>query len=280
MQRISPQLTATNGSGKRLNSEHNLLSFPNVQPGSQVGLRKSAQPLTFTLGFTKSDMSLVGFFDMLGTRDSVMSDGFDDLISLDFAGPASSAARLFPSVRIAVFSDSVIISSKVASRVAFLKAVIFMQSHWIADFLFVRGGIACGDIRWVDHSIFDPKDRELTNFSCARVYGKGLVLAHDLEQRSGPGAISYLTESAANLLTKVHPNAVLDCITPMLCWETSVGARRLLGYAQINLERYPDEGHGRRHALATQRYWEQVVLLGKALPLSFHVQRESEDGEA
>lgn len=214
-------------------------------------------------------MPLVGFFDILGTREAVMSDRFDDLISLDFAGPVGAAAELIPSSRFAVFSDSVIVSAETGDEENFLRSVSLIYSHWNADLIDVRGGIAEGDIRWVDYEAVDKMFRSLKNLMFARVYGKGLVLAHELEQRSGPGAIAFLTERAAGALSKVEKNSVLPGIVPMLCWAPEARARLMVQYAASALEREPNEGAARRHAMATKHYWEQVVSQEKFLPDSY-----------
>lgn len=92
-------------------------------------------------------MAIVGFFDILGTREAVLQDRFSDLTALDFAGPAGIAAELIPSMRFAVFSDSVIASAESGDERSFLKAVALMYGQWFADFVLVRGGIAVGEIR-------------------------------------------------------------------------------------------------------------------------------------
>jgi hypothetical protein len=216
-------------------------------------------------------MALVGFFDILGTRDAVMKDRFSDLMALDFVGPAGLAAHLFPTVRFAAFSDSVIVSADTGYEEDFLKAVSVMYGQWYADFVLVRGGIAEGEIRWVDYTPVDEMFSKLSNLMFARVYGKGLVLAYELEQKSGPGAIPYLTERAADVFIQIEPNSVLPGVTPMLCWASEREANVIAGYAQVNLEHEPNEGHGRRHAIATSHYWSQVNEMKKFLPRHFQV---------
>jgi hypothetical protein len=54
--------------------------------------------------------SLVGFFDILGTKAAVRKGQFDDYCAFDFANPVGLAARKYPFARFAVFSDSAIIS--------------------------------------------------------------------------------------------------------------------------------------------------------------------------
>jgi hypothetical protein len=211
-------------------------------------------------------MPLVGFFDILGTREAIMSDRFSDLISLDFAGPVGLAARLHENVRFAVFSDSVIFSGEEDDAASFFSAVRSMYGQWYADFILVRGGIAEGEIRWVDYEPADALVRHCSNLMCSRVYGKGLVHAHELEQRCGPGAIAYLTERAASKLAEVDPNAVLGGISPMLCWASEREAKAILGYSGVNLEHESNEGAARRHALGTHHYWQQVVSQSKFLP--------------
>jgi hypothetical protein len=211
-------------------------------------------------------MSLVGFLDILGTTNKVMNDRFSDLEILDFSAAAGLAAKNFPSIRIAVFSDSVIISSEDGKEMDFLKAISYMYREWFADFIQVRGGIAYDEIQWIDH---DPSDRifgTLKNFACCRVYGRGLVQAYKLENRSGPGAITYLTEEAAVIIKGLHKNAVLEGISPMLCWSNELGAKTLQGYAKINVEHNSKQSEERKQALATQSYWQQVNNQKKYLP--------------
>lgn len=211
-------------------------------------------------------MALVGFFDILGTQAAVMADRFSDVTALDFAGPAGVAAQLFGAVRVAVFSDCVIVSSESGDGREFLRAVTLMYGQWSADCIQVRGGVAEGDIRWVDHDAVDVMCRRLPNFTCARVYGRGLVLAHQLESHSGPGAIAYVTERAAQVLLNIDGKSVLQGVAPMLCWASQRQAQVLVRYAAAGVEREPQEGDGRRHALGTKHYWEQVIAQEKFLP--------------
>jgi len=220
-------------------------------------------------------MALVGFFDILGTKDAVMNDQFDDLIALDFVAPVGFAARQYPSLRFAVFSDSVIVSAEEEDDSLFLMAVQYMYGQWYADFIFVRGGIADGEIRWVDYDLVDQMFNATPNLMYTRVYGKGLVIATELEQRSGPGAITFLTESSSDRLFAVNPNSVMHGTTPMLCWASEREANILVGYSKIHLESKSNNGVGRRHALATQYYWKQVLLQKKFLPDLYILPNES-----
>ena len=153
-------------------------------------------------------MALVGFLDILGTKEAVMRNSFSDLVALDFVGAVGAAAKLFPSLRYAVFSDSVIVSAEEDNAPEFLRAIQYIYGQWYADFILVRGGIAEGEIQWVDHKPVDEMFNQFSNLMYARVYGKGLVLAADLEQRSGPGAIAFLTEPAAALISSIWLYAV------------------------------------------------------------------------
>ena len=211
-------------------------------------------------------MALVGFFDILGTKDAVMNDRFSDLVALDFVGPVAIAARFYPKLRFAVFSDSVIVSAEDGDERSFLRAVTYINGQWLADYIFVRGGIATGDIRWVGSEHNDEMFRKYPNFMYARVYGKALILSHNLEQKSGPGAITFLTELAAQRLSSLDQNHVLPGTTPMLCWASEREAIALVGYSASKLESHPNESDGRRQALATKYYWEQVVARKQYLP--------------
>jgi hypothetical protein len=203
-------------------------------------------------------MALVGFLDILGTKNKVINERFSDYEMLDFTGAAGLAAKYFPLTRIAVFSDSIIISSENGNEIDFLKAISYMYGQWFADFIQVRGGIALSDIRWIEYDPADNIFAPLKNFVCSRVYGSGLVQAYELENRSGPGAITFLTEEAAEKLKTVSKNSVLEGITPMLCWADENEAKTLLGYSKINVEYNQTMNAERRHALATQFYWQHV----------------------
>lgn len=225
----------------------------------------NAGPLNLNIRII-THMALVGFFDILGTKDAVMNGHFSDSIARDFVGPVGIAAMDFPKLRFAVFSDSVIVSAEDGDDEDFLNAVTYINGQWLADWIFVRGGVAAGDIRWVDSPINDKKFDQYPNLMYARVYGKALILAHDIEQKSGPGAIVFLTEPAAERVSAINPNCVLPGATPMLCWASERVATLLVHYAASKLENHPKEGNARRQALATQYYWGQVVAQKRFLP--------------
>lgn len=201
-----------------------------------------------------------------------MADRFSDVDALEFVNTIGIAARFTPSVRFAVFSDSLIISTESTEIRPLLRAINFMYGNWFSEMVRVRGAISCGDIRWVDDAPSDELFRGRTNLTYARVYGKGLVIAHELEQKSGPGAICFLTESAAQLFRATEPNSVLDAHTPMLCWATKQQAETLEGYAVNFLERTQKDSAEWRHANATKHYCSSVIANGKFLPDSCAVQ--------
>lgn len=212
-------------------------------------------------------MALVGFFDILGTREDVLSGNVPDAASIDFSGPVVLAACNCPTIRFAIFSDSVIISSSENDASNFLRAASFMYGQWYADLIFVRGGVAEGEINWLADAAKAGLTRAaLPNLSSVRIYGKGLVLAYEIEQRSGLGAVTYLTENAAIRLRGAAPNSVLPGITPMLCWASEREALSLVKRDIDCFGRSAIEGPSRRHALATKYYWEQIVLQKKFLP--------------
>ena len=149
---------------------------------------------------------LVGYFDILGTKARVRKDRFDDLEISDFATPPEIIAKQFPSFRLAAFSDSVLLSAPPSSALDFLRAINFMTTNWSADLVFVRGGVALGEIIWLD-SI--SHERDLPNFTCARVYGKALVEAISLEHTSGPGIATFVSNNASALLEANVPGSIL-----------------------------------------------------------------------
>ena len=201
-----------------------------------------------------------------------MSDRFSDIDALEFVNAIGLAASFSPTIRFAVFSDSLIISAEATEIRPALRALNFMYGNWFSELVYVRGAISYGDIRWVDDGATDDLFRKRPNLTYARVYGKGLVTAHELEQKSGPGAISFLTDSAAELFRAAEPNSVLDGHTPMLCWATKQQAEGFEGYARIQLERTEKDSVEWRHANATKHFWSLVVSSEKFLPASYAIQ--------
>lgn len=119
-------------------------------------------------------MHLVGFFDILGTREKVMSDRFSDIDVVEFVNTIALAAGFTPTVRFAVFSDSLIISAEPSEIRPLLRAINFMYGNWFSELVHVRSAISYGDIRWVDDPHSDELFQGCRNLTYARVYGKGL----------------------------------------------------------------------------------------------------------
>ena len=209
-------------------------------------------------------MALVGFFDILGTRDAVMADRFGYTDSREFINAIGCAAEFSPSIRFAVFSDSLVFSAETEDVGAVLTAVSFMYGNWLSEMVNVRGAISCGDIHWPS-SYDDESFDKLDNFTYTRVFGKGLVTAYELEQRSGPGSICFLTGTAADVIRAHEPRSVLDGHTAMLCWATEREARGFDGYAKDHLSRSKKDSAEWRHAYAVQHYWSQVLTNNKFL---------------
>jgi hypothetical protein len=209
---------------------------------------------------------MVGFFDILGTRDAVMSDRFDDVDALEFVNPIGLVARVSPTVRFAVFSDSLIISAELSEIKPLLRAINYMYGNWLSELIYVRGAISYGEIRWVDDTPSDKLFRGLPNLTYGRVYGKGLVAAHELEQKSGPGVVCFLTEQAAELFRREELCSVLENLTPLLCWATQREAIACQGYAKLHLEKAEKDTLSWRHASATKHYWDMVVSQQRFLP--------------
>jgi hypothetical protein len=216
-------------------------------------------------------MHLVAFFDILGTRENVMSERFSDIDIVEFVNPIALAAGFTPTVRFAVISDCLIISAKPSEIQSLLRAINFMYSNWFSELVYVRGAIAYGDIRWVDDPHVDKVFQRYRNLIYARIYGKGLVAAYEFEQHSGPGAICFLTNSAANLFRKEEPNSVLDNGVPMLCWATEQEAKKAEGYVNLLLARADKDTREWRQLGATKQYWAMVVANGKFLPNNYSV---------
>lgn len=201
-----------------------------------------------------------------------MSDRFSDIDVLEFVNPIGITAGFTPTVRFVVFSDSLIIATEPTKIRPLLRAINFMYGNWFSELVYVRGAISCGDIRWVDDQVSDKSFKRYPNFTYARVYGKGLVIAYELEQKSGPGAVCFLTEQAAELLRSEESCSVLESHTPMLCWATEREAKVCKGYAKLHFERTDKDTTERRHAAATKHYWNTVISQQKFLPDDYSVQ--------
>jgi hypothetical protein len=213
--------------------------------------------------------NLVAFFDILGTKDLITCNKFDDLLSLDFTNPVGIVAARCSRMRCAVFSDSVILSSELDDALLMLKAIGFIYTQWFSDYIFVRGAIALGKVRWVDDENVDKKFKQCRNFMYARVYGQGLVDAHTLEGSSGPGAICFLTEGASKIFLSVKANSVLSGPVPALVWADRFRAENIQRYLELAQERAAGETHFKRHILATKYYFEQINKYEQYMPDEF-----------
>lgn len=215
-------------------------------------------------------MKLVGFFDLLGTSEKVKSDRFSDTDILEFVNAIGVAAEFTPNVRFAVFSDSLILTADPSEIQSLLRAINFMYANWFSELVYVRGGISCGDIQWVNDSSCDNSFRQLVNLTYSRIYGKGLVMAYQLEQQSGPGAICFLTQQAAAMFREKESASVLDGRVPMLCWATEEQAKKAEGYALSQAEG-SQESFGSKHYEAARHYWTSVMAHSKFLPAEYDI---------
>ena len=138
-----------------------------------------------------------------------MSRGeFSDSHAFDFSGAAVVAASRFSRSRFSAFSDCVILSVPANKPDDLISILCLLFENWLSDGILVRGGIAIGDIRWVDYEI-DHKLRRLKNFSFARVYGKAVSEAVEIERSSGPGVLPFASDDVADQVLSAVPDAVL-----------------------------------------------------------------------
>ena len=210
---------------------------------------------------------LVAFFDILGTQELVKQDRFSAFDILDFINPVGVAARFNPEFRFAAFSDSVVISADDSHIDRFVAVLCFLVSSWFADFVFARGGVALGEVSWVDQPSIDRSFR-LPNFQYCRIYGKALVEARELERASGPGAICFLSEVAAHQLDAASRSYVLPGLTPMLAWPDK---REALHLQRTFSEMLKKEASPltRRHLRATSRFFDEVIRAETLVPDGF-----------
>ena len=216
-------------------------------------------------------MSLIAFFDILGTKEKTMSGRFSALDAREFVAPIGLAAGFTPKVRFAVFSDSLILTAEAEEIPSLLRAVNFIYGNWLEELIYVRGGISCGEVHWVDDEATDKRFQRLRNLTYSRIYGKGLVAAYQLEQRSGPGAVCYLTDGAATLFREIESASVLDGHAPMLCWATEPQAQGMFRYAASHLDRSDKDSPEWGHAYATKHYWRSVIAQAKFLPDAYRL---------
>jgi hypothetical protein len=209
--------------------------------------------------------SLVAFLDILGTKEMVNMGRFTAIRALDFTNVVGVACKYKKNMRFAVFSDSVIISCNKEFVHDFILTLQFIYGQWFSDHIFVRGGIDLGEINWVDYPTTDKTFNQLINFSYARVYGKALIGAYEIEQNSGPGAICYVSEEAYNLLCQANDNYILNGIIDMLIWAD----KRLIDglYLTFDILVKDDNLHkkAQRHIKATYNYFSKLKKSGKFL---------------
>jgi len=196
----------------------------------------------------------------------VKSGKFSDYHSLDFANPAGLMAIRYPLLRFAAFSDSVVVTSRPESVTDFLSVLNFMFSNWFSDFIFVRGGLAIGDLVWVDQPSIDVRFQQASNLAFARLYGKALIEAIELQEKSGPGMACFVSDAAARVLEEVDKNLVFSGPTDILVWPTAEQLHhwcKTFAHLAMN-QSFPPEF--RRHICATHWYMTQIKKSRKAMP--------------
>jgi hypothetical protein len=207
--------------------------------------------------------SLVAFFDILGTKDLVAKGQWADWETLDFANPVGLIALHYPKMRFAAFSDSVVVSSDETDAADFLTVLNELIG---SDFIFVRGGICLGNIRWVDHSTTDEMFRAAKNFAYARVYGSALAEATQLEQKSGPGMICFVSDAASQVLQTITSSVILEGPTNVLAWATLREVEHLGKTFEMLLKEFSNPTEFQRHARATLFYFNLMNKMGKVMP--------------
>jgi hypothetical protein len=179
---------------------------------------------------------------------------FPSLIPWTSRGAVIAAALDFPASRFAAFSDCVILSSPADKPQDFLGVLRVLFENWFADGIRVRGGVAVGEIQWVDDQM-DPKFRRLKNISFARVYGNALSEAVEIERSSGPGIHPFAADAVADRLRDIAPDSVLCLSSNVLRWYDWGKIDKWMAYWEIQLDR-EDSVQARRHIRATKRVLE------------------------
>ncbi len=193
----------------------------------------------------------VGFLDILGTKDMVARGQFSDLHALDFSGAVVVAAAKFSKARFAVFSDCIVFSLPTDHLLDLPALLSTLFENWISDGMLVRGGLAVGEIRWVDYEI-DHEFAQLKNLSFARVYGQALSEAVEIEKSSGPGALVFASDEATELLVQAIPDGGLRLSSNVLRWFKWENLDAWIGTMDIYLE-HSESSQAKRHIQATRR---------------------------
>lgn len=200
----------------------------------------------------------VAYLDILGTKELVSRDEFSDSHAFDFSGAVAVAALRFRSARFAAFSDCVIFSVPANSPNDIISILCHLFENWLSDGIFVRGGISVGDIRWIDYQS-DREFRGLKNLSFARVYGKALSEAVDIERSSGPGILPFASDAVADRLSNRTEDSVLRLSSNILRSFEWANLDAWIRTMDIYLK-YAESVQARRHIRATKRVLEIFKL--------------------
>lgn len=201
--------------------------------------------------------SLVGYFDVLGASELARKGQFGRATAFDFVNPAGIAARFYPKIRAAAFSDSVLVSANKTDAGQFLDSVAFMHRHWFADGIAVRGGIAYGEIDWA-HPVGMDRSLNASNFLYARVYGRAVVEAVRIEQRAGPGALCTVSDAASAILRGVEATSILSAQASYLVWTSRRGVAFHAHYFALLMRDNAPDSDAWRHARATHWYFREL----------------------
>lgn len=208
----------------------------------------------------------MAFLDILGTSNRVRNDQFDDIEIFDFVNPVCLLAYHIPSLRCAAFSDSVVISAPENDIENLLIGLSYLFSQWISDCVFVRGGLALGEIVWVDMDRIDSRFRKLENLAFARVYGNGLLNAQETEKGSGPGAVCFLSPRVSGLIRAINANLVLQGPVDVLVWASKRINRFAQNICSGRAEEKNLDSDVSRQMAATAWYYREMERLGLFTP--------------
>lgn len=206
-------------------------------------------------------MQIVAFIDILGTKALTTSGVFNDYRSIQFSRPVANVAAEHPEIQCAVFSDTVILSSDEEHCSNLLKALAYLYHMWFHGWVLARGALTLGEITWVAQED-DGAAKRLSNYSCARVYGKALVEAAEHEKKCGPGAVVFLTEAAAVFLGERHPDYVLPCATHVLSLYSKTFLQAMLPVVDSWIDDWLTP-ESQRQLRATRCYFLEMLRQGK-----------------
>ena len=108
--------------------------------------------------------------------------------------------------------------------------------------------------------------------SYSRVYGKALINAHNVEEKSGPGAICFVDENASKTIKSIDQKFIIEGYSDMLVWADKEKTSHLLNFTKMLLNNNSENYLSRRQFKATYYYCKNILGNKKYLPDKYLIQ--------